>query len=111
MAISPNLQVKRVVRADCLAKFFAPAGMGAVQVKLINLEQYRKQEVVDALKALLTAAESGDLQGLAYVVKVGPSDHRAGMVGIYRRFPEKALQATFALERHLCNAQPFLSSR
>lgn len=97
--------------ADFLARTFAPAEARGKQVKLINLEQYRKQEVVDALKVLLAAAEAGQLEGLAYVVKVGPSDHRAGTVGTYRRFPEKALQATFALERHLCRSEPFASSR
>lgn len=80
-------------------------------MKLINLEQHRRKEVVDALKALLVAAEAGDLEGLAYIVKVGPGDHRAGTAGVYRRHPEKALQATFALERHLCNTGPFASSR
>lgn len=80
-------------------------------MKLINLEQYRKKEVVDALKALLAAAEEGEIQGLAYIVRVGAEDHRAGTAGIYRRNPEKALQATFALERHLCNTGPFASSR
>jgi hypothetical protein len=54
-------------------------------VHLINLEQYRRKEVVDALKALLAAAETGDIQGIVYVAKVGPGDHRAGTVGVYRR--------------------------
>jgi hypothetical protein len=99
---------------DFLAKTFKSAPDRAkkeVQVQLIDLERYRRKEVVDALKALLEAAEQGHIQGLAYVVKVGPGDHRAGTAGIYRRFPEKALQATFALERHLCNAGPFVAPR
>lgn len=80
-------------------------------MKLIDLEQYRRKEVVDALKVLLAAAEAGQIQGLAYVAKVGPEDHRAGTVGVYHRHPEKALQATFALERHLCQTGPFIESR
>jgi hypothetical protein len=98
--------------ADFIAKSFAPAkAVRGKQVKLINLEQYRAREVVDALKELLAAAEAGQIQGLAYIVKAGPEDHRAGTAGVYRRHPEKALQATFALERHLCNTGPFASSR
>lgn len=80
-------------------------------MKLIDMERYRRKEVVEALKALLEAAEAGDISGIAYVVKVGRSDHRAGTAGIYRRHPEKALQATFALERHLCTTGPFAESR
>jgi hypothetical protein len=79
-------------------------------MKLINLEQYRKKEVVDALKALLKAAEAGDIEGIVYVAKVGKGDHRAGTIGYYRRFPETALQATFELERSLCNTGPFAHS-
>lgn len=80
-------------------------------MQLINLEQYRKKEIVETLEALLKAAKAGDIQGLAYVVKVAPGDNRAGTAGIYRRFPEKALQATFELERHLCSAGPFANSQ
>jgi hypothetical protein len=80
-------------------------------VKLIDLERHRRKDIVEALKALLAAAEAGEINGLAYVVKLGPDDHRAGTAGVYRRNPEKALQATFALERHLCNTGPFASSR
>ena len=79
-------------------------------MQLINLEQYRQKEVVEALRALLKAAEAGDVQGIAYVVQVAPGDNRAGTAGVYRRHPEKALQATFALERHLCSTAPFANS-
>jgi hypothetical protein len=80
-------------------------------VHLIDLTKHKRKEVVDALRALLEAAEAGHLEGLAYVAKVGPGDHRAGTVGVYRRHPEKALQATFALERYLCKTESFISSR
>lgn len=80
-------------------------------MQLINLEQYRKKDVVEALKGLLQAAEDGQIHGLAFVIKVGPGDHRAGTAGIYKRQPEKALQATFALEQHLCKTGPFAESR
>lgn len=80
-------------------------------MQLINLDEYRQKEVVEALRALLEAAEAGHIQGLAYVIKGPRGEHRAGIVGIYRRQPEKALQATFALERHLCRTGPFAQSR
>lgn len=97
--------------ADFLAKFCAPAKARGSQVKLIDLEQYRRKEVIETLKELLAAAEAGNMEGLVYVAKVGPGDHRAGTAGTYRRFPEKALQATFALERHLAKSGPFAESQ
>lgn len=75
-------------------------------MQLVNLENYRRKEVVDALEALLAAAKAGEVQGLVYVVKVGPDEHRAGTVGVYRRHPEKALSATFQLERALASGRP-----
>lgn len=74
---------------------------------LVKLSEYRSREVVAAIKELLEAAEAGEVRGLAYVVNMGPGDDRAGLAGEYRRFPEKALQATFALERHLARTGPF----
>lgn len=68
---------------------------------MIDLEKYRSQHVTSELKELLKLAEAGKLQGLAFVVKFGPDDHRAGMAGDYQRRPEQALRATFLLERHL----------
>jgi hypothetical protein len=88
----------------------APGGTGVVQVKVINLEQHRRREVVDALEALLAAAKAGTVDGIAYVVKAA-EDHWVGTAGVYRRHPEKALQAVFQMERHLCNTGPFASSR
>jgi hypothetical protein len=62
---------------------------------------YRCREVVEALRELLREAEEGRIRGLAFVVKVAPGDNRADMVGEYRRHPEKAMKATFALEKLL----------
>lgn len=97
--------------ADFLVSLFAPAERGEIKVVLIDLERHRAKDVVDALKALLAAAEAGNVKGIAYIIEVSPDDHRAGTAGVYRRHPEKALQATFALERHLCDSGPFASSR
>lgn len=68
---------------------------------VIDMERFRQRDVVEAAKGLLEAAEAGTIQGLAFVIKVGIGDHRVGTAGIYKRSPEKALQATFALERAL----------
>lgn len=54
-----------------------------------------------ALEELLEWARAGDIRGLAYVIKVAPGDNRAGTAGVYRKHPEKALQAAFQLERLL----------
>lgn len=54
--------------------------------------------MVEALSELLREAEAGRIRGLAWVVKVGPGDNRADMVGEYRKHPELALKATFKLE-------------
>lgn len=75
------------------------------------MEKYRRQDVIEAARGLLEAAEAGTIDGIAFVVKLGPGEHRAGTAGVYRRHPEKALQATFALERHLCRSEPFAESK
>lgn len=79
-------------------------------MRVVQLEKYRNQEVVKALRELLEAAEQGDIRGIVFVVNVKPGDSRAGMAGEYRRHPEKALQATFQLERHLATTGPFAES-
>lgn len=73
---------------------------------LVDLTRYRSQEVVDVLEELLSMARTGELSGLAYVIKTAPSTHSAGAAGDYRRFPEQALKATFALERRLAEWPP-----
>lgn len=62
--------------------------------------------MVAALKDLITLAEAGGVLGLAFVAKFGPDDHRAGIVGDYRRSPEEAMSATFRLERALRGDRP-----
>ena len=71
---------------------------------VVQIDRYKSLEVVAALRELLSAAERGDIKGIAFVVRVEPGDNRAGVAGEYRRHPEKALRATFQLERHLAGA-------
>jgi hypothetical protein len=69
--------------------------------------KYVSRDVVEVLEDLLEAAKAGELLGLAYIVKIGPADNRAGMAGVFKREPAKALQATFQLERYLASTGPF----
>lgn len=80
-------------------------------MQLINLDQHRRKEVVATLESLLAAAKAGELVGLVYVAQLPQDEHCAGTSGTYRRFPEQALRATFALERALCRTGPFAESR
>lgn len=74
-----------------------------MSIKLVvnNLAAYRSRDVVEALEGLLEAAKQGEIRGLVYIVKLGPGENRADVVGEYRRDPAKALKATFKLETML----------
>ena len=69
-------------------------------MRLVQLHEKRNRELVTALEGLLLMAKSGEISGLAYVVKFGHQDHRAGIAGSYEASPVDALTATFMLERH-----------
>jgi hypothetical protein len=72
-------------------------------MQVVNLRRYRNKGLVAALKELITLAESGQVQGLAFVVKFGPHDHRAGSSGDYKSHPEEALMATLKMKQSLVN--------
>lgn len=52
-------------------------------------------------REMLELAESGTLQGLAFVAKLGPRDHRAGIVGAYTERPEEAVYAAAKMKKEL----------
>ena len=79
-------------------------------MELVKLDEYRNRDVIEAARRLLESAERGEIRGLVFVVKVAPGDNRAGVAGEYKRYPEKALQATFQLERLLARTEPFAGS-
>lgn len=79
---------------------------GSRRLRVVRLAAYRSRGVVAVLKDLLKLAEVGDVQGLTFVAKFGPGDHRAGIAGDYRRSPEEAMSATFKLERALRQDMP-----
>lgn len=80
-------------------------------MKLVELGEYKSRKIVAALNELVALAASGNLRGLAFIAKLGPGDHRAGVIGDYQASPEEALSATFRMERHLMKGQaPFEES-
>ena len=77
-------------------------------LRVVRLAAYKNQEMVEVTKALLDLAERGVAQGLSFVVKIGPGDHRAGSAGDYRRNPDEALSAVFRMEHDLmAGSTPF----
>lgn len=75
-------------------------------MQVVRLAEYRNRELVEVIKGLLQMAEDGDAQGLVFVVKIGRGNHRPGVAGDYRRFPDEALPATLRMQRHLMKRQP-----
>lgn len=57
--------------------------------------------MVKLLEGLLEDAKTGCVQGVAFVIKLGPDKHEAGIAGDYEKYPEQAMQGVFAIERHL----------
>jgi hypothetical protein len=70
-------------------------------MQVVVLAEYRNRKVVAAAKELLELAELGALRGLTFVAKLGPGDHRAGIVGDYRHHPEEALIAAMRMKERL----------
>lgn len=70
-------------------------------MQVVRIGQHRNKEVANALRTLADLADRGIIYGVAYVVKYGPHDHRAGNAGDYHRHPVEALQATFMMEKRL----------
>lgn len=73
-------------------------------LKVVSMEKARRQEMIDAARDILKAAEAGDLEGMLFILQMR-REQRGGTAGSYRRHPEKALQAVFLLERHLCEIE------
>ncbi len=70
-------------------------------MRVVNLQRYRNKGLVAALRELINLAEKGEVQGLAFVAKFGPHDHRAGSSGDYKRHPEEALAAALKMKQSL----------
>lgn len=70
-------------------------------MRVVPLQARRNRKVVGVAKELLQLAETGCLHGLTFVAKLGPRDHRAGVVGDYRQRPEEAIIAVLRLKQKL----------
>lgn len=75
-------------------------------VTVVSLQRFRNRELVAVCKELLKQAEAGGMQGLTFVGKFGPRDHRAGLAGDYKKDPAQALSAAVRLERFLAGELP-----
>lgn len=76
-------------------------------MKVVPISKFRNRDVEERLSELLELAKAGHIEGFTYVMAMDDGQRLAGMTGEYKRHPEKALQATFMLERHLARTGPF----
>lgn len=67
----------------------------------LNLVEYRSSEVVETLEQLAVFCKTTDVRSLAFVVQIGPREHKLGLAGGYRRRPADAFGALHLLERKL----------
>lgn len=74
-------------------------------MNVVRLVVFRNRELVAVCKDLLALAESGEAQGLAFVVKLKGRTHRAGLAGDYGRSPAEALSAATRLQQKLLQDQ------
>jgi hypothetical protein len=68
---------------------------------VVELRRHRNRKVVAVAKEIVALAEGGDLHGIAFVLMLGPQDHRAGIVGEYQRHPAEAILAALRLKQRL----------
>jgi hypothetical protein len=68
---------------------------------VVQMAQYRNRRVVAVARELLELAEAGGLHGQIFVAKLGPRDHRAGIVGDYEEHPEQAVFAAGRLNQRV----------
>ncbi len=59
--------------------------------KVADIHMHGTQEIVDALRELLSRAEKGHIRGLAFAIKTGPNRHRIGFTGQYWQNPVEAI--------------------
>lgn len=73
-------------------------------LKVVGLRAFKNRELVATLKEMLRLAEAGSIHAHAFVIKLGPGEHRAGLSGDYAHSPAEALTATFIMEQQLSGA-------
>lgn len=72
-----------------------------VAMKNLNLVEFRTLEPRAVIEQLAVWSRTADLRSFAFIVQVGPSDHKLGLAGGYRRRPVDAHRALQLLERKL----------
>lgn len=80
-------------------------GRAAPVLRLIDCERKRQAiktaGVVRTLEALLEDAREGQIQGLAYMVKMDAGDHVGGCAGHYRTAPTEGAGIALRLANYL----------
>lgn len=67
----------------------------------LNLVEFRSQEPRAVIEQLAAWSKTVDLRSFAFVIQVGPNEHKVGLAGGYRRRPADAYRALQLLERKL----------
>lgn len=72
-------------------------------MSVTKISDYRGKKTVEVLRQLLREAEKGQIQGIAFAVRLGPKHHGMGLTGEYHSDPLLALAAvgriTYRLHR------------
>lgn len=74
-------------------------------MRVVQLQRYRNRAVVAVAREILALAETGDVQALSFVIKLGRRDHRAGLVGDYESSPEEALLAALRMKQRILDEE------
>jgi len=77
----------------------------------INLLERQKVELVTTIEDLLLFSREADLRSLAFVMQIGPREHRLGLAGGYLRRPTDAYMALLLLEQKLRWGMPMVGTR
>lgn len=67
----------------------------------LSLVEYRSREVVKTLEQLTDFCKTVDVRSIAFIVQIGPREHKMGLAGGYRLRPADAFGALHLLERKL----------
>lgn len=67
----------------------------------LSLVEFRSQEVIATIEDLAVYCKTHDARSIAFIVQVGPREHKLGLAGGYSRRPADAIGALNLLERKL----------
>ena len=52
-----------------------------------RLHKYINQDTIEVCKAIIAKAERGEVTGMIFAIREGPTDHGIGATGFYRNDP------------------------